>query len=55
MWKIEVDIHCKISNGEFYIGKAKLASRNKGTACMDSAFLGDIFVLQTCFLILSIL
>lgn len=43
MWKIEVSIHCKIFNGVFYVGNAKLASRNKGTACMDCAFSWVLF------------
>lgn len=54
MCKIEVNIHCEICKGVFYIGKAKLASRNKGTACMGSAFSWDLFVPQTCFLTLNI-
>lgn len=50
MQKTGVDIHCKIFNGVFYIGKAKLASRNKGATCMGSAFSWDLFVPQTYFL-----
>lgn len=48
---IEVNIHCKILNGVYYTGQAKLASRNKGTTCTSS---WDLFVSQTCFITLTI-